>query len=55
MMAGHDTTADGVVGGPARHVPVLIEEVMRYLAPAAGGTFLDRTIRAGGYSTAGAL
>ena len=52
MMAGHDTTADGVVGGPARHVPVLIEEVMRYLAPAAGGTFIDGTFGAGGYSRA---
>ena len=52
MMAGHGTIADGVVGGPARHVPVLIEEVMRYLAPAAGGTFVDGTFGAGGYSRA---
>lgn len=52
MMAGRDTKADGVAGGPARHVPVLIEEVMRFLEPAVGGTFIDGTFGAGGYSQA---
>jgi 16S rRNA (cytosine1402-N4)-methyltransferase len=50
MMAGNDTGRQGVVGGPARHVPVLIDEVMDYLAPAAGGTFIDGTFGAGGYT-----
>lgn len=52
MMAGRGTRADGVAGGPTRHVPVLIEEVMRFLEPAAGGTFIDGTFGAGGYSQA---
>jgi len=52
MKTGRDTIADGVAGGPARHVPVLIEEVMRFLAPGAGGTFIDGTFGAGGYTRA---
>jgi 16S rRNA (cytosine1402-N4)-methyltransferase len=52
MKTGRDTTADGVAGGPARHVPVLIEEVMRFLAPDGGGIFIDGTFGAGGYSRA---
>ena len=51
-MAGRGTIADGVAGGPTRHVPVLIEDVMRFLEPAAGGTFIDGTFGAGGYSRA---
>ena len=50
MTTGRDTIADGVAGGLARHVPVLIEEAMRFLAPAAGGTFIDGTFGAGGYT-----
>jgi len=41
-----------VAGGPARHVSVLLEEVMRYLAPAAGDVIVDGTFGAGGYSRA---
>jgi 16S rRNA (cytosine1402-N4)-methyltransferase len=52
MTARSGTTADGVDGGPARHVPVLIEEVLRFLGPAAGGTYIDGTFGAGGYSRA---
>jgi 16S rRNA (cytosine1402-N4)-methyltransferase len=52
MMAGRGTTGQGVAGGPARHLPVLIDEVMRCLAPGAGGTFIDGTFGAGGYSRA---
>lgn len=51
MRTGRDTKA-GVVGGPARHVPVLLEEVLRFLTPVAGGTFIDGTFGAGGYSRA---
>ena len=52
MMAGSGTLVDSVAGGPARHVPVLVEEVMRFLGPAAPGTFIDATFGAGGYSRA---
>jgi 16S rRNA (cytosine1402-N4)-methyltransferase len=52
MMTGRGTVADGAAGGPARHIPVLIEEVLRFLAPAAGETIIDGTFGAGGYSRA---
>jgi 16S rRNA (cytosine1402-N4)-methyltransferase len=52
MMAGRGTDHEGVAGGPARHIPVLLDEVMRHLAPAAGGIFVDATFGAGGYSRA---
>jgi 16S rRNA (cytosine1402-N4)-methyltransferase len=52
MTRGSSTIADGAAGGPARHIPVLIEEVMRFLAPAAGETIIDGTFGAGGYSRA---
>jgi 16S rRNA (cytosine1402-N4)-methyltransferase len=50
MTAGRGTSIDGVVGGPARHIAVLIDEVMAYLAPGAGGIFIDGTFGAGGYT-----
>jgi 16S rRNA (cytosine1402-N4)-methyltransferase len=52
MMAGRDTIKTGVAGGPARHIPVLIEEVLGALGPDAGGVFIDGTFGAGGYSRA---
>ncbi|MEZ5812067.1 MAG: 16S rRNA (cytosine(1402)-N(4))-methyltransferase RsmH [Rhizobiaceae bacterium] len=39
-------------GGPVRHVPVLLCEVMAALAPQAGQTIIDGTFGAGGYSAA---
>jgi 16S rRNA (cytosine1402-N4)-methyltransferase len=51
-MAGRGTPGGGVAGGLARHVPVLIEEVLEILAPVAGGTFIDGTFGAGGYTAA---
>jgi len=49
MMAGHGGNA---IGGPARHIPVLLGPVLEVLRPAAGRTILDGTFGAGGYSRA---
>jgi 16S rRNA (cytosine1402-N4)-methyltransferase len=49
MMAGHGENA---IGGPARHIPVLLEPVLEVLRPAAGRTIVDGTFGAGGYSRA---
>jgi 16S rRNA (cytosine1402-N4)-methyltransferase len=38
--------------GPAPHVPVLLAEVLKSLAPAPGLTIIDATFGAGGYSRA---
>lgn len=35
---------------PSRHVPVLLEEVLAALVPADGGTYVDGTFGAGGYT-----
>ncbi len=53
MMAERETASghDGPVG-PARHVPVLLEEVVHHLAPVAGARIIDGTFGAGGYSGA---
>ena len=37
-------------GGPARHIPVLLDEVIAALRPAAGELILDGTFGAGGYT-----
>ncbi|WP_027488036.1 16S rRNA (cytosine(1402)-N(4))-methyltransferase RsmH [Allorhizobium undicola] len=39
-------------GGPVRHIPVLLHEVVEALAPQPGKVILDGTFGAGGYSTA---
>lgn len=50
MMAGHgDDLADG---GPARHIPVMLAEVLEKLDPQPGMTIIDGTFGAGGYSKA---
>ncbi len=51
-MAGRGTPSGGVAGGLARHVPVLIEEALGFLAPVAGGLIIDGTYGAGGYTKA---
>ncbi|MEP3280387.1 MAG: 16S rRNA (cytosine(1402)-N(4))-methyltransferase RsmH [Stappiaceae bacterium] len=38
-------------GGPVRHVPVLLAEVLLELAPKSGDVIIDGTFGAGGYST----
>ncbi|MBO9124764.1 MULTISPECIES: 16S rRNA (cytosine(1402)-N(4))-methyltransferase RsmH [unclassified Rhizobium] len=39
-------------GGPVRHIPVLLNEVLTALEPAAGKVILDGTFGAGGYTSA---
>lgn len=39
-------------GGLVRHTPVLLDEVLKALAPASGKTILDGTFGAGGYTRA---
>ena len=46
-----DPEGQGTAGGPARHVPVLREEVLAALA-VGPGSYLDATFGAGGYSQA---
>jgi len=52
MTPGSGDEAYLAAGGPARHVPVLRDEVMAALAPREGGLYLDATFGAGGYSRA---
>jgi 16S rRNA (cytosine1402-N4)-methyltransferase len=51
MMAGHGGD-DLAVGGPARHIPVLLAEVLEALQAGPGQTIIDGTFGAGGYTRA---
>ena len=51
MMAG-DGEGTPAVGGPARHIPVLLDEVLAALDPKPGETVIDGTFGAGGYTRA---
>jgi 16S rRNA (cytosine1402-N4)-methyltransferase len=50
MMAGRGSTA--AAGGPARHIPVMLSEVLAALEPKDGQVIIDGTFGAGGYSEA---
>lgn len=50
MMALGDKTDDLAAGGPERHVPVLLNEVLEWLDPQPGEVMVDGTFGAGGYS-----
>jgi 16S rRNA (cytosine1402-N4)-methyltransferase len=50
MSAGR--TSSERAGGPVRHVPVLLPEMLAHLAVAEGGRYIDGTFGAGGYSRA---
>jgi 16S rRNA (cytosine1402-N4)-methyltransferase len=51
MMAGH-SEGDLAVGGPARHIPVLLAEVLKAVAAGPGQVVVDGTFGAGGYTSA---
>jgi 16S rRNA (cytosine1402-N4)-methyltransferase len=51
MTVGHGDDLHAV-GGSARHIPVLLGEVLEALAPAEGDIIIDGTFGAGGYTKA---
>jgi 16S rRNA (cytosine1402-N4)-methyltransferase len=51
MMAGHGEGSHAV-GGLARHIPVLLAEVLEAVEPKPGQTIVDGTFGAGGYTSA---
>jgi 16S rRNA (cytosine1402-N4)-methyltransferase len=51
MMAGRGSNM-AAVGGPARHIPVMLEEVLAALQPKDGDIVVDGTFGAGGYTKA---
>lgn len=50
MMAGRGSSA--AAGGPARHIPVMLSEVITALEPKDGAIVIDGTFGAGGHSEA---
>jgi len=52
MMGGSDSGIPAVAGGLARHIPVLVRRVVEFLSVRDGGTYVDATFGAGGYTGA---
>lgn len=52
MTGRGETSREDAAGGPARHQPVMVDEVMAALAPASGSVIIDGTFGAGGYTRA---
>ncbi|MCR9135605.1 MAG: 16S rRNA (cytosine(1402)-N(4))-methyltransferase RsmH [Alphaproteobacteria bacterium] len=52
MTADSGAASGGAGGGPVRHIPVLLSEVLEHLQPQPGEIVLDGTFGAGGYSLA---
>lgn len=52
MTADSGAASGGAGGGPVRHIPVLLAEVLQRLQPQPGEIILDGTFGAGGYSLA---
>jgi 16S rRNA (cytosine1402-N4)-methyltransferase len=52
MAADHGDGDADATGGPVRHIPVLLSEVLAALEPSPGKIILDGTFGAGGYSRA---
>jgi len=51
-MTNRSTIGTSAAGGPVRHVPVLLPEVIDALKPRANGIYIDTTFGAGGYTQA---
>lgn len=51
-MTDHSITGTDAVGGPVRHVPVLLPETIDALSPRDNGIYVDGTFGAGGISRA---
>ena len=49
MMMGSGDAETLPAGGPAPHIPVLLQDVLQGLRPRDGGLYVDGTFGAGGY------
>ncbi|MEP9379588.1 16S rRNA (cytosine(1402)-N(4))-methyltransferase RsmH [Aquabacter sp. CN5-332] len=50
MKSGRGVGPTDAAGGPARHLPVMLAEVLAHLAPKDAATYVDGTFGAGGYT-----